>query len=223
MVRQFQRMPTQMEKKVWKVGKKNIQPLPKILLIEKMTHFNIWDIAEGPLSFAKWYNNAQQFAEKTRLGIPITIASDPRHHFSKNIFSVEAKGFSQFCEPLGLGAIGDEAIIKEYADVVRQEYLAVGIRIALHPQIDLATEPRWARISGGFGEDAELTSKIVKAYIQGLQGNTLDETSIACMTKHFPGGGPQKEGLDPHFNFHKGQIYPGENFDYHLLPFEAAF
>lgn len=43
------------------------------------------------------------------------------------------------------------------------------------------------------------------------------------MTKHFPGGGPQKEGLDPHFAIQKGQIYPGENFDYHLIPFEAAF
>jgi beta-glucosidase len=43
------------------------------------------------------------------------------------------------------------------------------------------------------------------------------------MTKHFPGGGPQNEGLDPHFEFQKGQIYPGNNFDYHLIPFEAAF
>ena len=42
------------------------------------------------------------------------------------------------------------------------------------------------------------------------------------MTKHFPGGGPQKDGLDPHFEFHQGQIYPGDNFDYHLIPFEAA-
>ena len=43
------------------------------------------------------------------------------------------------------------------------------------------------------------------------------------MTKHFPGGGPQKEGLDPHFPFQKGQVYPGNNFNYHLIPFEAAF
>jgi beta-glucosidase len=43
------------------------------------------------------------------------------------------------------------------------------------------------------------------------------------MTKHFPGGGPQNEGLDPHFEFQKGQVYPGGNFDYHLIPFEAAF
>ncbi|MCK4816727.1 glycoside hydrolase family 3 C-terminal domain-containing protein [bacterium] len=189
----------------------------------KMAHFNIWAIPEDPIIFAKWYNNVQQLAEQTRLGIPITIASDPRHHFSNNIFSMDAQGFSQFCETLGFAAIGDEKLIKEFADIVRQEYLAVGIREALHPQIDLATEPRWARISGAFGEDAELTSKLAKAYIEGMQGENLNQQSIACMTKHFPGGGPQNEGLDPHFAFQKGQIYPGNNFDYHLIPFEAAF
>ncbi|MFA9403407.1 MAG: glycoside hydrolase family 3 protein, partial [Anaerolineales bacterium] len=103
------------------------------------------------------------------------------------------------------------------------EYLAVGIRVALHPQIDLATEPRWPRISGTFGEDAYLSARLVKAYIAGFQGATLGEQSVACMTKHFPGGGPQNEGLDPHFEFQKGQVYPGQNFDYHLIPFEAAF
>jgi len=95
-------------------------------------------------------------------------------------------------------------------------------RLALHPQVDLATEPRWPRISGGFGADAELSANIARAYIRGLQGEELSATSVATMTKHFPGGGPQKEGLDPHFEFQQGQIYPGGNFNYHLVPFEAA-
>ena len=188
----------------------------------KMTHFNIWDIPDDPNIFAKWYNSVQQIAEKTRLGIPITIASDPRHHFSNTIFSKSAKGFAQFCEIPGFAAIGDENLVEEFANIVRQEYLAIGIREALHPQIDLATEPRWSRISGNFSEDAELTARLVKPYIRGLQGEQLNN-GVACMTKHFPGGGPQKEGLDPHFSFQKGQIYPGDNFDYHLIPFEAAF
>ncbi len=188
----------------------------------KMAHFNIWSMPADPNIFAKWYNNTQQIAEKTRLGIPITIASDPRHHFSNTIFSLSATGFTQFCEMPGFAAIGDENLVSEFANIIRQEYLAVGIREALHPQIDLATEPRWPRISGNFSEDAKLTAQLVKPLIRGLQGEKLSE-GVACMTKHFPGGGPQKEGLDPHFDFQKGQIYPGKNFNYHLIPFEAAF
>jgi beta-glucosidase len=188
----------------------------------KMNHFNLWQIPQAEI-VAVWHNKLQQFAEQTRLGIPITIASDPRNHFTHNIFAMAAMDFSQWCETLGFAAIGDADLVRQFADIVRQEYLAVGIRVALHPQIDLATEPRWARISGTFGEDAELTAKLAKAYIEGLQGKMLGAHSVACMTKHFPGGGPQQEGLDPHFEFQQGQIYPGNNFDYHLIPFEAAF
>jgi beta-glucosidase len=43
------------------------------------------------------------------------------------------------------------------------------------------------------------------------------------MTKHFPGGGPQKDGEDPHFPYGREQVYPGGSFEYHLRPFEAAF
>ena len=190
---------------------------------KKMNHFNLWQVP-GTKELALWYNRMQKYAEdSTRLGIPITIASDPRNHFSNNIFAMTAHTFSQWPEPLGLAAIGDEKLMREFADDCRQEYLAVGIREALHPQIDLSTEPRWPRISGTFGEDATLTSKMATAYILGFQGEKLNANSVACMTKHFSGGGPQKEGLDPHFPFQKGQVYPGKNFNYHLIPFEAAF
>ncbi|MBU1661957.1 MAG: glycoside hydrolase family 3 C-terminal domain-containing protein [Chloroflexi bacterium] len=189
---------------------------------QKMNHFNLWQIP-GAQAVAAWHNKLQRFAEQTRLGIPVTIASDPRNHFTRNIFSMAANEFSQWCETLGFAALDDADLVQQFADIARREYLAVGIRVALHPQIDLATEPRWPRISGTFGEDAHLTACLVKAYIAGFQGATLGTRSVACMTKHFPGGGPQNEGLDPHFEFQKGQIYPGQNFDYHLVPFEAAF
>ncbi len=195
----------------------------KLMREKQMNHFNLWAIPSID-ALAKWYNNMQKYAEdSTRLGIPITIASDPRNHFSNNIFSMSARTFSQWCEPLGLAAIGDEKLTRQFADIARQEYVAVGIRESLHPQIDLATEPRWPRIAGTFGEDAQLSAKMAKAYILGFQGDKLGSNSVATMTKHFPGGGPQKEGLDPHFPFQKGQVYPGNNFNYHLIPFEAAF
>jgi beta-glucosidase len=190
--------------------------------VKKMTHFNLWAIP-GARAVSTWTNNIQKYAEGTRLGIPLTIATDPRNHFSNYIFDLLAMDFSQWCSTLGLAAVGDPELVREFARVVRQEYLAVGMRMALHPQIDLATEPRWPRISGTFGEDAQLTARLAKVYIEAFQGETLGPESIACMTKHFPGGGPQKDGLDPHFETQRGQVYPGNNFDYHLIPFEAAF
>jgi beta-glucosidase len=195
----------------------------KLIREKKMNHFNLWAVP-SPQALAKWYNSMQKYVEdSTRLGIPITIASDPRNHFSSSIFAMSAVSFSQWCEATGFAAIGDEKLTRQFADIARQEYLAVGIRESLHPQIDLATEPRWPRVSGSFSEDANLTAKMVKAYILGFQGEKLSSNSVATMTKHFPGGGPQKEGLDPHFPFQKGQVYPGNNFQYHLKPFEAAF
>lgn len=193
-----------------------------MILQKKMTHFNLWQIPRAQV-VAMWHNLIQRLAEQTRLGIPVTIASDPRNHFTNNIFAMQATDFSQWCETLGFAAIGDAELVEQFADIARREYLAVGIRVALHPQIDLATEPRWPRISGTLGENAEMTARLVRAYIKGFQGDHLGRHSVACMTKHFPGGGPQNEGLDPHFEFQKGQIYPGKNFTYHLIPFEAAF
>ncbi|MEK7256223.1 MAG: glycoside hydrolase family 3 N-terminal domain-containing protein [Bacteroidota bacterium] len=199
-----------------------LPPASEAIQNMKMNHFNFWQLP-GTRAIAVGYNSIQKEAEKSRLGIPVTIASDPRNSFSNNIFSMAATDFSQWCEPLGFAAIGDEKLMWQHANICRQEYRAVGLRVSLHPQIDLATEPRWPRISGGFGEDAALSARLVKAYIKGFQGEKLDSNSVACMTKHFPGGGPQKEGLDPHFEFQKGQVYPGKNFNYHLIPFEAAF
>ncbi len=186
-----------------------------------ITHFNLFSVP-APDTLAIWYNRLQKYEEKTRLGIPITIASDPRNQGSAGIFAMSAKTFSMWPDPLGLAAIGDDKLTEQFANISRQEYLSVGIRQGLHPQVDLATEPRWPRISGTFGEDAALTSRMATAYIKGYQGEKLGPKSVAMMTKHFPGGGPQKNGLDPHFAFQKGEVYPGNNFNYHLIPFEAA-
>jgi beta-glucosidase len=193
-----------------------------LVMKRHINHFNLYEVIE-PRPFAEWYNRLQKLAESTRLGIPVTISSDPRHGFSQNLAaSISAKYFSSWPEPLGLAATRDLDLVRTFGDMARQEYLAVGIRVALHPMADLATEPRWARISGTFGEDAELASQMVSAYIKGFQGEQLGTNSVACMTKHFPGGGPQKDGEDPHFSYGREQIYPGNNFDYHLLPFKAA-
>lgn len=112
--------------------------------------------------------------------------------------------------------------MRTYADIARQEYCAVGLRGALHPQVDLATKPRWAWIGMTFGEDVDLTSRVVTAYVEGFQGDELGSSSVATMTKHFPGGGPQLDGEDPHLDYGREQVYPAGTQEYHLAPFRAA-
>ncbi|MFF3935555.1 glycoside hydrolase family 3 protein [Streptomyces phaeofaciens] len=187
-----------------------------------LTHFNL--LGQGDAgAMARWANRMQELAAATRLGIPVTLSTDPRHTFTDNPgASFDSGAFSAWPEPLGLAAIGDPELVERFADTVRREYLAVGFRVALHPQIDLATEPRWSRQSGTFGSDAERTGELVAAYVRGLQGPRLGTRSVAAMVKHFPGGGPQKDGEDPHFPHGKEQVYPGGMREYHLAPFRAA-
>jgi beta-glucosidase len=187
-----------------------------------MSHFNVIGAAP-PRQMAQWHNRLQELAATTRLGIPVTLSTDPRHAFSDNPGTAVLAGpFSQWPESLGLAAIRDPAVVERFADIVRQEYLSVGLRVALHPQVDLATEPRWARVFGTFGEDADVTCDLVRAYVRGLQGRRLGPAGVAAMTKHFPGGGPQRDGEDPHFAYGREQVYPGGRFTYHLKPFAAA-
>jgi beta-glucosidase len=181
-------------------------PVDELIKEKHLSHFNFWN-TPPTRELAMGINAIQKAAEDTRLGIPVSIASDPRHYFSNNIFSMTSNGMSQWPEQLGFAAIDDQKLMKTFGDIARQEYLAVGIWIALHPMADLATEPRWPRCSGSFGEDADLSARMLYPYITGFQGGpSLTNKGVACMTKHFAGGGPQKEGLDSHFEFHKMQI-----------------
>lgn len=201
----------------------NTLPVEVALFDKNMSFFNLFMIPEASLQ-AKWYNKVQRLAERTRLGIPVTISSDPRHttmELATVGFNIE--GFSKWTEPIGFAAIGDSAFVHQFGEIAAREYRAIGIQTALHPMADLATDPRWARINGTFGEDAELAATLTAAYVHGFQGDSLTSSSVSTMTKHFPGGGPQDDGWDAHFRFGKDQVYPGNNFDYHLIPFEAAF
>ena len=178
-----------------------------------------------PAHIATDNNSLQQSVEAIGLGIPVTISTDPRNHFTNDPNATSAGAFSQWPELLGFAALQDEQLVREFGDIARQEYRAVGIHEALSPQADLATEPRWGRISGTFGESNTVAKDLVGAYVEGFQqgSNGLNDQSVITVVKHFAGGGPQLNGLDPHNAYGKDQVYPGDNFAYHLVPFEGAF
>ena len=190
-----------------------------VVLRKHLTHFNVHALDDARMA-ARWHNSLQAIAEQAPHGIPVTISTDPRHGFIENAgASFAAKSFSQWPESLGLAALRDPELVREFGDIARQEYCAVGIRAALHPTLDLATEPRWGRQSGTFGQDADLVTELAVAYLQGFQQDSLGPGSVACTSKHFPGGGPQKDGEDAHFPYGREQVYPGGRFDEHLKPF----
>ncbi|WP_109775677.1 glycoside hydrolase family 3 N-terminal domain-containing protein [Quadrisphaera granulorum] len=194
----------------------------EVVLRKHLSHFNVHHIAAARQA-ARWNNTLQRLAEGTPHGVPVTISTDPRHAFQENTgVAFSAGPFSQWPEAMGLAALDDIDLVRRFADVARREYVAVGIRAALHPQVDLATEPRWGRQAQSLGHDAERVAAYTAAYLAGFQGDRLGPDSVACTTKHFPGGGPQKDGEDAHFPYGREQVYPGGMFEYHLRPFQEA-
>jgi len=178
-----------------------------------------------PRTLAAQSNLLQEMAEATRLGIPLTISTDPRNHFQYVAgASVQSGGFSKWPETLGLAATRDAALVRRFADIARQEYRAVGIQETLSPQADLATEPRWSRINGTFGEDPDLARDLVKAYVEGFQHGTsgVDSAGVLAVVKHWVGYGAQKNGFDSHSSYGKLASFSG-GIDTHIKPFLGAF
>ena len=191
----------------------------------KMTTF-ITRLSTTASNIAKANNLVQEIAEKQPLGIPVVISTDPRNGFSVAAGQTVARvGTTAMPEPIGLAATGDPALVRQLADIVRQEYRAVGINEALSPQADIATEPRWARINGTFGSDPNVASTFVAAYVDGMQaGSTgLSSQSVATVTKHWVGYGAAANGFDSHYYFGRFASFLGNNFAKHLIPFEGAF
>ena len=183
-------------------------------------------LSGDPASLAAQDNALQAIAERGRLGIPITISTDPRHHF-QYVFGATGhpSGFSQWPEPLGLAAVGDTALVRRFGDIARREYRAVGIHMALSPQADLATEPRWSRISGTFGEDAALAGRLVRAYVAGFQHGTagVDSVGVVTVVKHWVGYGAARDGFDSHNYYGRFATLAGNTLEIHVRPFLGAF
>ncbi len=186
---------------------------------------------ESPEVAARWNNNVQAFVEALGHGIPANNSSDPRNEPSATAeYNMGSGGrISQWPTPLGLAATFDPALVEQFGQTASAEYRALGIATALSPQIDLATEPRWSRFNGTFGEDPELDIAMARAYVDGFQttegsADGWGRESVNAMVKHWPSGGPEEGGRDAHFNYGKYAVYPGGAFATHLRPFtEGAF
>jgi len=198
------------------------------LLKDNLRHVLITSV-QSPEVAAKWNNKVQALVEASAFGIPANNSSDPRHGTNSGVeYTAGAGGkISQWPDQLGLAATFDPDVVLQFGNIAAQEYRALGIATALSPQIDLGSEPRWARINGTFGEDPQLDADLARAYVDGFQTSIGDSEikdgwgyhSVNAMMKHWPGGGPEEAGRDAHFAYGKFAVYPGNNFDEHLVSF----
>jgi beta-glucosidase len=183
-----------------------------------------------PRQMADFTNSVQALAESQRLGIPVLFKDNARNHYETDPrfgISAGAGAFTEFPKEAGIAAaalgVGDMSPVRALAEVMGREWRAIGLRGMYGYMADLATEPRWSRVQETFTEDADINADIMKTLVKGLQGGPVSpSTAVALTIKHFPGGGPQELGLDPHYSFGKRQVYPGGRFEYHLKPFMAA-
>jgi beta-glucosidase len=162
---------------------------------------------------AETMNQIQEWCEASRLGIPVIVSMDSVHGASY------VYGATVTPHNLGLAAARNPELVRELAEIARLEHIAIGARMTLSPEADIATEPRWGRVMETFGEDADLVTEMVTAQVIGFQngGDGLNTGSIIACMKHFPGAGPQMEGIDM-----APIVSSEESLREHLKPYYAA-
>ncbi|MCL3859773.1 glycoside hydrolase family 3 N-terminal domain-containing protein [Actinotalea sp. K2] len=201
-----------------------------------------------PAEAATFMNSMQELSESTRLGIPVLYKSNARNHIDPDArvgINESAGSMTPFPKEAGIAAAalgaeaartgtapttGDMSVVEDFAAVMGEEWRSIGLRGMYGYMADLSTEPRWYRTHETFTEDADAGAAIMGQLVRTLQGpmdtrsgsSLSPRSDVALTMKHFPGGGPQELGLDPHYAFGKTQVYPGDGFGYHLKPFQAA-
>ena len=158
-------------------------------------------------------NTIQEYAEASRLGVPVLVSMDSVHGLSY------VSGATVTPHNLALAATRDEELVTKLAEIARDEHIAVGVRMTLSPEADIASEPRWGRVMETFGEDPDLVTQMVTAQVVAFQNGKdgLNTGSIVACMKHFPGAGPQMEGKDT-----SPIISSEETLQIHLKPYYAA-
>ena len=150
---------------------------------------------EGPLSnarnAARLTNEIQELSEESDFGIPVIFSMDTEAG------AAFVKDATYLPDEINQGAANDAELVAELNRVLKEELMAVGVRMALSPDADLITDPRWGRNQERYSEDTEVVQNLIRAAVKALQGeNGVDENSVVATVKHFPGAGAQTGGVD---------------------------
>lgn len=168
--------------------------------LNDLSTFSIGSLLSGggsspsPNNMNAWrnmYDNFQDKALESRLGIPLIYGVDAVHGHNNVIGAVI------FPHNIGLGCTWNPDLVEELNRITALEVAATGIDWTFAPCIAVARDERWGRTYEGFGETAEIQEIMSEASVRGLQGSDLSkpETIVAC-AKHYVGDGGTNGGID---------------------------
>lgn len=159
-------------------------------------------------------NLLQIHAQKSRLKIPLIIATDAIH--GHGMSSTKA---TIFPSAIGMSCTFDTLLMKDMARIIAKELRACGFQWNFYPNIDVGRDPRWGRIEETFGEDQGLVSDFGAIYVKGLQeGNPDKSDNVAACIKHFIAGSRPYNGM----NFAPEDVSERELRDLWLPPYVAC-
>ena len=145
------------------------------------------------------------------------------------LISTDPYQINDMPDPHCVTACMDMDLIRKSGMWTGRWWNAWGVRCNLGPQCDIGTNAVWTRLGGSMCEDPKLNRDVVRAFCGGMQSTWADdeatedlgwgEDSVACMLKHYVGPGATEGGRNDHGATGKWCIFPGDNFEAHLIPF----
>lgn len=195
-----------------------------------LRHSNL-NLSLDPVDEAKFLNNVQGLVERTDLGIPFFWCSEISFSYSNkpeyDLTNPPTSKLSPWPQPMGLGAADDLGVTRRFGEIVRDELRMRGRHATWGPMADLATEPRWSRVASTIHAEGEVVASHIEVLVNSIQAANADKNVIGLngmvvFLKHFPGMGPNEDGMDSHTYPGRYNIYPGKNIEEHLLPFRAG-
>jgi len=124
--------------------------------------------------------------EESRLGIPILFGYDDIHGF-RTVYPIS---LAQACS-------WNPALVETMCAHSAREARRSGVDWTFSPMIDVARDPRWGRVSEGYGEDPYMNGVFGAASVRGYQGAGLaSQDAVAACLKHYVGYGASEAGRD---------------------------
>ncbi|WP_081297454.1 MULTISPECIES: beta-glucosidase BglX [unclassified Gilliamella] len=152
--------------------------------------------------------NMQDRALKSPNKIPLFFGFDIIHGH-RTVFPIN----------LGVASSWDRNVIGKVAEVSADEATSDGLNITWAPMVDITRDPRWGRVSEGFGEDPYLTSEAGRIFVEKMQKQSLDDKkSLVTTVKHFALYGAVEAGRE----YNSTDMSERKMFQEYLVPYKAA-